>query len=338
MSEPIPETLITHTGVFHADDVLCAAMLLELNPDLKVSRVTNREISFLPKSDHTLVADVGFGRFDHHQNHVPMRADGRKHAACGLVWQAYADHFEPRGPEEARLWEKTIEAVEDADNGSVPKDGHSPMSSMVSCSNPNWDESISRDERFMEVAHILQQNVVHTLLSCEPPIPEAPRNASEVADWIEDAAQAAYDRREASKERARSLVFYAIDASDGHTLVLDTYMPWAEPVCEHNQTNPDKIERVVFPSLRGGYNVQAVPIEPNSFELVRKLDKSWLETPPKGCTFVHQALFISAFDTRENALSAVATERAKICANESKSPITDFRIADEVPQAMPEIA
>ena len=60
----------THSGKFHADDVLAFAMLKEfLSPELKLTRT--RDMSLIAQAD--IVFDVGGifnphnGRFDHHQ-------------------------------------------------------------------------------------------------------------------------------------------------------------------------------------------------------------------------------------------------------------------------------
>lgn len=75
--------LIVHSGIMHADDVLVAAMLKELNPDLTVDRARNVPANL---SENTLVADIGGGEFDHHQTGAAVRTDGHKHAAYGLVF------------------------------------------------------------------------------------------------------------------------------------------------------------------------------------------------------------------------------------------------------------
>ena len=55
----------------------------------------------------------------------------------------------------------------------------------------------------------------------------------------------------------------------------------------------------------GGYNLQAVPPQPESFEKRIPLPEEWLAEKPEGASFVHQGLFIAAFDTREHAIEAV---------------------------------
>ena len=52
----------------------------------------------------------------------------------------------------------------------------------------------------------------------------------------------------------------------------------------------------IYPSNRGGYNVQQVD---------ESLPAEWLEEKPQGCTFVHAGLFLAAFETKEAALEAV---------------------------------
>ena len=61
----IPDKLIVHGGEFHADDVMTAAILKSLNPDIEIERVYSVPDEL---SANTLVADIGFGKYDHHQD------------------------------------------------------------------------------------------------------------------------------------------------------------------------------------------------------------------------------------------------------------------------------
>ena len=61
---------------------------------------------------------------------------------------------------------------------------------------------------------------------------------------------------------------------------------------------------VIFPSLRGGYNLQVVPITEESFEMKQPFPESWLQENPIGCTFVHPNRFLAVFSTEETAIQA----------------------------------
>ena len=94
--------LITHSGCYHADDVMSTAFLeILLNREatyeeeseesgkiqlIRVNKIDDIEVH--PVSD--IVYDVGFGEFDHHQKDKQFRPNGIPYAAFGLLWQRYA--------------------------------------------------------------------------------------------------------------------------------------------------------------------------------------------------------------------------------------------------------
>ena len=80
----IKKKIVVHAGLFHADDVLCVAMMRILNADISVERVYK-----VPEhvDDDTIVADIGGGKYDHHQANAPIRRDGFPHCAASLMWE-----------------------------------------------------------------------------------------------------------------------------------------------------------------------------------------------------------------------------------------------------------
>lgn len=88
------ETIIVHNGCFHADDVICASLLRIVRPDANIIRT--RDIAVIEQGladENTLVADVGYGEYDHHQtdNGSFVSSDGIEipHCACTKVWMTY---------------------------------------------------------------------------------------------------------------------------------------------------------------------------------------------------------------------------------------------------------
>ena len=53
-------------------------------------------------------------------------------------------------------------------------------------------------------------------------------------------------------------------------LVLDQYISWERAVCNHPE-----IVMVIYPSLRGGWNIQLAPQEYGSFDTKIKVPDSW---------------------------------------------------------------
>lgn len=71
-----------HNGIFHADDVFCAAFLRVLCPEIRIIRG-----SCVPMDYDGIVFDFGMGEFDHHQRENECRPDGTPYAAgCSGQW------------------------------------------------------------------------------------------------------------------------------------------------------------------------------------------------------------------------------------------------------------
>lgn len=104
----------THDGIFHADDVLAAAILcLAFGPDNTLIR--SRVIS--EKSD--VVFDVGgvfdaLKFFDHHQRGFSeIRQNGIRYASAGLIWRQWGhltlSHFDLKNQPESQVLDRVDE-------------------------------------------------------------------------------------------------------------------------------------------------------------------------------------------------------------------------------------
>lgn len=85
MNTPI-RRIIVHDGTFHADDVLCVAMVQLINANVVVERMPLSQLPTNVPAD-TIIVDIGYGKYDHHQVDARLRSDGKKFAACGLLLQ-----------------------------------------------------------------------------------------------------------------------------------------------------------------------------------------------------------------------------------------------------------
>ena len=77
---------ITHSGRFHADDILSAALLKIVGIISDVSVI--KRVGQVPQEFDGLAFDIGEGEFDHHQSNARVRPNGDKYAAFGLLWNA----------------------------------------------------------------------------------------------------------------------------------------------------------------------------------------------------------------------------------------------------------
>lgn len=92
-------TVITHAGVFHADDVFATVILSKVRENVVVARVQRVPDNL---SADVVVYDIGGGKFDHHQRGGNgARPNGVPYASCGLLWKEFGPqdlcrYFGPR--------------------------------------------------------------------------------------------------------------------------------------------------------------------------------------------------------------------------------------------------
>ena len=121
------KTIITHSGVFHADDVFAVAVLLSL-PDIErlgenqVEIIRTRDPHHIQKGD--MVVDVGAvydpekNRFDHHQEAgAGARENGIPYASFGLVWKHYGAIRTGSQKVAQELDRELIQPIDALDNG-----------------------------------------------------------------------------------------------------------------------------------------------------------------------------------------------------------------------------
>ena len=294
----IKKKIVVHAGLFHADDVLCVAMMRILNADISVERVYK-----VPEhvDDDTIVADIGGGKYDHHQANAPIRRDGFPHCAASLMWEdGYGEQvvskLHPRLVEEqvqsvARgVNSMLLRSVAAIDNGCKLDKGHSgvlgtsdvySLNNMVSQFNPCWNSTQKVEDAFEE-AVTFTMGVLKRLIS-------------RLASCAE------------GENIVSACVEHAIKNSTPEIIVLPCFVPWQSHICKHA---PDA-KVVVFPAARGGWNVQLVPVAVNSRDTRVSFPKSWYglsdadaEKAFAGMIFCHKSGFLAAFRTKDDALTA----------------------------------
>jgi uncharacterized UPF0160 family protein len=238
-----------HNGLFHADELFVVAMISEIFADIEVVRTRNTEV--LATCD--IVADVGGGKYDHHQVNKEVRVNGIPYAAAGLVWQQFGEsivrHLGVVNYVEdiVRTVDETlIQGIDAVDNGvQLQKDEHiMSVSSIVSLLVPRWNETTDMDEAFLAAVPIAK-TILHRVIR------------KSMADFA-----------------ANSCVEAAMgNRSNSAVLVLDTTCPWTQWVLELDKE--ETIEFVVFPDLNQGWRVQVVPKELGKFAARKNLPESW---------------------------------------------------------------
>lgn len=134
------EAITVHSGAYHADDVLSAAMLLLVNPDAEIVRTRN------PSEFEGIVVDVGEGEYDHHGARKGVDPFGVPWCGVTRLWRAGMDRVLFNGDSpvyaKAREWffENVLHAVALQDNGEpVPPEIPHPFA-WVHLALPQWTE------------------------------------------------------------------------------------------------------------------------------------------------------------------------------------------------------
>jgi len=299
---------VTHSGRFHADEVMATAILLKIREAVLDGRIEegslpevlkgkfNGEairlcrIPMIPQEPISgkLIYDLGGGKFDHHQeNRNGKRSNGIYYAAVGLIWKEFGQLLvSPEIQEE--LDERLIQAIDCGDNGQFPivknKLPILNLDALIGSFNPLWNDNQGIDfqnQRFAEAvdfAYGILDRVLHKIEAEYAAIPV-----------VED----------------------ALAKSEDGIIVLDRYVSWESTIMRLSESN-DKARSallVVYPSNRdvGAYIVQS-PRDDMCSRLY--LPEEWrgkrdeeLNDLVEGGMFCHASGFMAVADSREHAIA-----------------------------------
>jgi len=294
----IPDFLVTHSGGFHADELLSSVILTRLFPQARVVR--SRAPEWITPGDNRIIYDVGGAYdadtriFDHHQRGAPLREDGQPYSSFGLIWKHYGhDYLVATGLPDAHV--ETVHAALDAsfvlpidlmDNGAMSPSVAGPLAVLtlpvlLETLKPVFDE----------------------------PDPEALERAFHAALAIARSFLEARIAGSAAKLRAEDIVLKAVeDAGENSVLELPQGMPFRSAVIK---SGADHLLFVVHPRDKD-WCLTGIRRADEGFELRADLPAAWaglsngdLEAAcgVEGASFCHNGRFIAAAKTREAALA-----------------------------------
>lgn len=290
--------LVTHSGGFHADEILSSVVLTRLFPQARLVR--SRAQEWITPAADRIIYDVGGSYdadlqiFDHHQRGAPLREDGRPYSSFGLIWKHFGRaYLAASGVPDGNL--DTVHAA--FDQGFVlPVD-------LVDNGALNLSE-----------AGLLAGMTLPGLLETLKPVfddvdPEAEDRTFNTALSIARSFVEARVARSAAKLRAEALVQQAIvDAGQGRILELPMGMPFRPAVVK---AQADHLLFVVHPRQQD-WCVAGIRRADEGFALRADLPAAWaglthgdLEAASGviGASFCHNGRFIAAAKTREAALA-----------------------------------
>ena len=292
------EFLVTHSGGFHADELLSSVVLTRLYPEATIVR--SRAPEWIAPAEGRIIYDVGGAYdaetriFDHHQRGAPLREDGQPYSSFGLIWKHFgrdylaaygvpSDHIEDVHASFDKSFVLPIDLV---DNGALSPATAGQLAgltlpSLLETLKPSFD---NRDAGADDAAF---------------------HNALTIARAF---VEASIEKR-AAKLRAETLVLKAIkQTGEGRVLELPLGMPFRPAIVK---AGADHLLFVVHPRDKD-WCVTGIRRADEGFELRADLPAAWagltngdLEKASgvEGATFCHNGRFIAAAKTREAALA-----------------------------------
>ena len=289
--------LVTHSGGFHADELLSSVVLTRLYPQANLLR--SRDLQWITPATDKIIYDVGGAYdsvkqiFDHHQRPSPLRDDDNPFSSFGLIWahygRAYLEAMDvPADDIEAihtKFDAKFVLPIDLLDNGAIEPSVAGPLSiltlpALLGSLKPVFDNKspTADDDAFFSALPI-------------------------ALSFVE-----AQIRNLAAKARAHGVVFDAIaNAGTSSILELPMGMPYRSTL---DQAKADHILFVVHP--RGDdWTLGGIKLSNDTFDQRADLPAAWagltdnaLEDASgvKGAKFCHNARFIAVADTREAIL------------------------------------
>ncbi len=227
----------------------------------------------VPSNYDGIVFDIGDGEFDHHAKNSPVRENKVPYAAFGLLWKKYGEELLPK-EQAQRVDYHFIQPLDLDDNTG----SGNQLAQLISAYNPAWDSDEDIEDCFNR----------------------AVKTATELLSLKIEGLQAI--------NRAENYVNEALKNMKNGIVVLEKYAPWKQ------QLIPDsKAEFVIYPSQRGGFCAQAVPVSFSSNALKISFPAEWagmqehelkaisnLET----LRFCHVGRFLVTTQTKEDAVEA----------------------------------
>jgi uncharacterized UPF0160 family protein len=276
----------THSGSFHADDVMAYIILDELYGPLELVR--SREESVLSTCD--LVFDVGGGKYDHHTNDKEYRENGIPYAAAGLVWRDFGKLLLEKKGFSAHLInrvfnyidEQYIQGLDAIDNGvRYSRDIIVPdLTSDIQRFNPRWNKDEDENVQFNKAVQYARSSFVNLL-----------------EDQLSRLAAVDIIKKSYAGRTQKEL------------LVLEQHCPWQGTLLDIDRE--EEVKFVIYKDPRKGYLIQVVPVGRNTFEARKNLPQEWAGREVEDLNriigiddaiFAHPARFIAGAKSKESIM------------------------------------
>ena len=281
----MPTTVATHSGPFHADDVMAWALIRTFF-DADADLIRTRDQALIETVD--VVFDVGglydppSFRFDHHQQEYtgPL-------SSAGMVLRWLEASGRLTAPLAKLLREQIVDYVDDVDNGRrMPDVGVPCFAKLVDAYNQGCYTLEDFDASF--------------------------RRAGEAAVGMVAGIKQGHEDQLASA----SIVVSAMEAARAagrNVIFMDRYHSWKDIYFDHDGVD-HPTEFVLHPGIDGRWRAVAIPPVRGSFAQKRPFPEPWAglrdaelsaATGVEGSLFCHKNRFIAVFTSKEGALEAM---------------------------------
>lgn len=308
MADRPVDTLVTHSGSFHADDLLAYAVLSALYPEARLLRT--RDAQLIAGAGATAIMfDVGFlyapesHSYDHHQPDQPRRPEGLAYSSFGLIWL----HF-------GRAYIATTLRLDETTAGETVEELHAEL-----------DAGLVRDIDAVDNGELAagQDALMHPLSlpnlfsTFRPAFDEDELGIDDLA--FREAAAVAKRLLRAKVEstaatlRSRAIVTRAISSrTHPNWIELPRSMDYLEPILAAGfDMDADQIQFVLAPS-RDEWQLKTVNVSLDSFESRKPLPAAWAglrgpdlvaATGVQDALFCHAGQFVAIAQGREGAMA-----------------------------------
>lgn len=277
--------VVTHSGKFHADDVLAWALLCHFHPQRSsLSLTRTRDINVIQSAD--IVFDVGGlydpsqGRFDHHQNEYtgPL-------SSAGMVLQWLLTSHWIDSTLSKRMADEIVSYVDDVDNGRIEEKSSVPcFSKMINLFNAPAQTLEDFDAQFLLAANM----------------------ASGILEGIVS--------QHSKEEQAKQLVLNTMNGTREFNNLMEfpAYTSW-KGTYYANEGSTHPTEFLLYPSMHGTWQVSAIPPTSESFDQKCSFPLEWAGLRDEELSavtgvpsiFCHKNRFIAVFETRDAAIEAM---------------------------------
>ena len=276
--------VVTHSGKFHADDVLAWSLLKEFYPyEMNLNRT--RDVAIIEQAD--IVFDVGGlyepqnRRFDHHQKEYTGSL-----SSAGMVLKWLRNNNFISESLAIRLNDRLVAYVDAVDNGIVEIHRSVPdYTTIVDLCNNTANRLEEFDQQFIKASQMTRMIISHIV------------------------------QEELRQLKASAIVLDAMKQSEANKtnlLELPEYLSWKSSYFENGGTE-HHTEFVLFPTLQNTWQMVAIPPTEDSFAQKRSFPESWAGLRDEELSlvtgedsiFCHKNRFIAVFKTREAAIRSM---------------------------------